>query len=160
LWSISPLIAFFAALSNGFTWSLLPVFISGFAPLLVFISTFFNPRSIWKLERFDYVCGFLSLLALILWLIFQEPNFAITLAIISDALAAIPTIRKAWIAPETESVFPFAVGIFTAIAGLIVIETWIYSEFAFNFYLIGINTILTGSIFLRKRILNKSASIK
>jgi hypothetical protein len=42
-------------------------------------------------------------LALILWWITKEPNIAIMLAILSDILAAIPTLVKTWKFPETES---------------------------------------------------------
>jgi len=67
MWSIAPLIATIAAISKGVTWAVVPVFMSGFGPFIVFIFTLFNKQSYWKLEIFDYLCGIFSLLALILW---------------------------------------------------------------------------------------------
>lgn len=66
LWSIAPIIGTIAAISNGVGWSLLPVFMAGFVPLLVLIVSFINKNSYWKLEKFDYLCGLFSALALIL----------------------------------------------------------------------------------------------
>jgi hypothetical protein len=73
-------------------------------PLLVFAISFVNRKSYWKLEKFDYICGACSLLALLLWRITKDPIIAIWFAIASDGSAAIPTIIKSWRYPDTESV--------------------------------------------------------
>ena len=41
MWAIAPLIATVAALSNGVGWAVLPVFMAGFSPLLIFSASFF-----------------------------------------------------------------------------------------------------------------------
>ena len=73
LWSAAPLIAAAAAWLNGVRWAILPVFMAGFIPLLIFIISFINPKSYWELKRFDYICGTCSILALIVWWIIKEP---------------------------------------------------------------------------------------
>ncbi|MEI7919425.1 MAG: hypothetical protein WCH65_04430 [bacterium] len=50
------MIATVAALSDGVRRAVLPVFISGFGPFLVFISSFINKKAYRKLEKSDYVC--------------------------------------------------------------------------------------------------------
>jgi hypothetical protein len=114
MWSIAPLIATAAAISNGVGWAVLPVFTSGFLPFLVFGASFFVKKSFWKLSAFDYFCGATSALALILWYITKDPNTAIVFSIISNGLAAAPTLVKTWRNPETESSWPFIIGIFNA----------------------------------------------
>jgi ABC-type spermidine/putrescine transport system permease subunit II len=65
LWAFAPLIATGAALSvNADGWSTVRIFISGFSPLLVFVAAFIVRQGYWKLSKFDYACGGLSLLAL------------------------------------------------------------------------------------------------
>ncbi|MEO5928278.1 MAG: hypothetical protein ABIO72_06130 [Patescibacteria group bacterium] len=142
MWAIAPMIAVLAALTKGVGWAVVPVFMSGFGPLLVFIASFVNRNSYWKLERFDYVCGVLSVLALILWGITKEPLVAIALAIASDAAAAVPTLRKAWSHPETERIGPFAGGVFGALTGFAAIRTWHVAEYGFLIYLVGMNCLL------------------
>src|SRR5579883_2007596 len=54
MWGIAPLIAAAAAWSRGVTWAVLPVFMSGFCPLMVFLSSFVNGQAYWKLGKLDY----------------------------------------------------------------------------------------------------------
>lgn len=94
VWAIAPLIGTVAGLAKGVTWAVLPVFMAGFAPLLIFFASFINKNSYWKLSKFDYICGLSSIFALVMWAITKEPNVAIVLAILSDAMAAVPTFVK------------------------------------------------------------------
>lgn len=151
LWAIAPLIATAAAISNGVEWSVLPVFMSGFSPLLIFIFSFIVPNAYWKLTRFDYYCGGFSVLALALWAITKEPNIAIAFAILADGLAAIPTLHKAWHYPETEAAWPFVVGFVSTLSAFPLIKFWTFSEYAFPIYLVLINILLIISVF-RKRL--------
>ncbi|QQR52870.1 hypothetical protein IPG36_01995 [bacterium] len=146
LWSVAPLIATFAAISNGVTWAVLPVFISGFGPLLVLLASFIDRQAYWKLGRLDYSCGLLAVLALVLWGITKNPEVAIIFAIASDALAAAPTIIKAWYHPHTESATPFVLSTFNALTGFTAITAWTFSAFAFPAYLVIINIVLAYSI--------------
>jgi hypothetical protein len=146
MWTIAPMIAFFAAASQGLTWSLLPGFMSGFGPLLVLIASFLNPKSYWKLKPFDYLCGALSILAMILWAITKDINIAIIFSILSDGLAAVPTLTKSWVAPESETVAPFIVGMLNALAGIIVATQFVFNEVGFNIYLVIINILITSTI--------------
>jgi len=66
LWSIAPLIAFFAEIKQGVGVQAFTTFIVGFVPLLVFLASFVNKQAEWKLSRFDLVCGALSLAGLAL----------------------------------------------------------------------------------------------
>jgi hypothetical protein len=50
------MIATGAALSDGVRRAVLPVFISGFGPFLIFVSSFVNKKAYWKLEKSDYIC--------------------------------------------------------------------------------------------------------
>jgi len=139
LWSVSPMIAVAAAISNGVTWAVLPVFMSGFGPFLVFVASFFNKNSYWRLRLFDYLCGFLSIMALIAWGLTKDPNIAIILAITSDGLAATPTLVKFWRYPETETVEAYVAGFLNASTSFFAIKAWNFSSYAFPTYLIFLN---------------------
>ncbi len=150
MWSLAPLIATAAALTNGVGWAVLPVFMSGFAPLLVFIASFINKNSYWKLERFDYICGACSLLALVLWGITKEPVVAIVFAIASDGFAAVPTLIKSWKYPETETITPFTTGVLNSLTSFAAIKAWTFSAYAFPVYLVFINLSISFAIYRRK----------
>ncbi|HBD04888.1 TPA: hypothetical protein DCZ32_00320 [Candidatus Uhrbacteria bacterium] len=150
MWSIAPLIATAAALSNDVSWAVLPVFMSGFCPLLVFVFSFVNPNAYWKLGALDYVCGLFSLLALVLWGITKEPNVAIAFAIASDSFALVPTLIKSWKRPETESVIAYTTGLFNGLTSFAAIRLWGFSEIAFPVYLVIGNSALIFAIMRRK----------
>ncbi|HUO55841.1 MAG TPA: hypothetical protein VMU27_00165 [Candidatus Paceibacterota bacterium] len=155
MWSIAPLIATAAAMSDGVTWAVVPVFISGFCPLLVLIASFVNKNSYWKLESFDYICGILSLLALVLWGITKIADIAILFSIASDGLAALPTLIKSWKYPETESAAPFTAGIFNSLTSFAAIRMWTFSSYGFPVYLVLINTSIALAIYRKKFSLKK-----
>ncbi len=150
MWSIAPFIATAAAASSGVTWAAVPVFMTGFAPFLIFTASFFTKKAYWKLAAFDYICGALSAVALVLWFLTMEPDLAIILAVASDALAAVPTLTKAWRSPETESVWPFITGIFNASVSLVVAVVWTFAEVAFPIYLVAVNVLLIFAMFRGK----------
>jgi len=154
MWSIAPFIAFAAAISNGVSWAAIPVLMSGFSPFLVFTATFFSKKAYWKTSSFDYLCGTLSGLAIVLWLLTNSPNLAIIFSIVSDVLAAVPTLNKGWRNPETESAWPFIIGIFSPMTSFLVTTTWGFAELAFPIYLIVINILLVFSVSKRKVFFN------
>ena len=150
MWSIAPFIATAAAISSGVGWAALPVFMSGFSPFLIFTASFVSKKAHWTLASFDYVCGVLSGLALVLWYVTEDPNVAIAFAIASDGLASIPTLTKAWKHPETEVAWPFMVGVFNASTSFFASTIWVFSEYAFPAYLIVMNILLFFSAYKKK----------
>jgi uncharacterized membrane protein HdeD (DUF308 family) len=150
MWSVAPFIATAATLSSGVGWAALPVLMSGVMPFMVFTASLFVKKAYWKLSPFDYFCGVLSALALILWFVTQNSSLAIVFAIGSDAAAAIPTVTKALRYPETESAWPFTVGIFNAATSFTVAQFWSFTELAFPIYLLAINIVLVLSVYHRK----------
>lgn len=147
MWTIAPMIATVAAIFDGVRWAALPVFMSGFVPLLVFLASFVNSKAYWKLEKFDYICGALSALALILWGITKEPLVAIIFAIASDGFAVVPTVLKSLKHPDTESVEAYTTGLFNALTSFFALSTFGVAELAFPIYLVLANSALIGGVY-------------
>jgi hypothetical protein len=89
LWATAPLIAFSAELDRGVGLPALMTFMAGFCPLLIFLGSFVNRKSSWKLTRLDVACGLLSVVGLILWQISGSGNVAIVFSILADGLAGV-----------------------------------------------------------------------
>jgi len=142
LWALAPLIAFSAQLSQGVGLSALMTLMVGVGPLAVFISSFVNKNSYWKISRLDIACGLFSLLALILWGVTRTGNIVIVFSIASDALAAIPTLVKAWHRPETENYKAFLGGIASASITLLTISDWKFATYGFPFYILLVCIVL------------------
>jgi len=150
MWSIAPLIGAAAAFTSGVTWAVLPVFMTGVLPFLVFLSSFVNKHSYWQLTAVDYFCGACSALALILWAITKDPIIAIFFAILGDFAAGFPTLIKAWRFPETENGFSFLMATLS-VATSFFVATPSLSAYAFPAYLFCINALLALGAY-RKRL--------
>jgi len=142
LWSLAPLIAFYAQIRQGVGNEALVTFIVGFEPLIVLIATFFNKKAQWKIQKLDIICGILSLLGIALWLVTKIGNVAILFCILADGLAAVPTIVKSWHEPESESSLIYFMGFINSIIGLLVIRNWQFENYAFLLYLTAVGLLL------------------
>ncbi len=149
-WATAPLIAAAAEFADGVRWAVLPVFMSGFGPLLILLASFANKNAYWRLGTFDYLCGLFAALALLLWWLTDEPSIAIGFAIVSDFSAALPTVKKSWTNPETETGISYATSLFSAATAFTAIQMWNFSAVAFPIYLVTQNAILLFAIYRRR----------
>jgi len=150
MWAVPPMIGFAVAVSSGAGLAGVPVFMAVFCPLLIFVASFAVKGSHWKLGKLDYGCGVLSALALVFWVATSDPDVAVLFAILSDALASVPTLIKAWQYPETESPWPYLTGAFGGLTSFLALTAWTFSLYAFPAYLVVISGLLVGSIYCKK----------
>lgn len=149
LWGFAPMLAFAAELQAHVGLGSLMTFTVGFNPLLVLAASFVNPNASWTIGRFDYVCGALSIMGTIGWLLTQNPNIALIASIAADALAALPTVRKAIISPRSESRVVYLGGIVNSAITLLAARRHDAAHIAFPIYILLINLALT--VILRPR---------
>lgn len=143
LWSLAPFVAFAAEIQEGVGIQSLMTFMVGFTPLLVFLASFFNKKSFWKLGKFDLICGVLSLIGLLFWYVTKNGNFAIFFGIFADALAAAPTLVKSYYFPETENYHVYLTAAINAAITLLAIDVWNFAHFGFPLYILVICVIFT-----------------
>ena len=146
LWAIAPLIAFFAEIKQGVGLPALMTFMVGFLPLTVLVASFVNKNAAWKLSSFDVTCGALSLVGLVLWFITKSGNIAIVFSILADALAALPTIVKAFNSPETESAWPYFTGTISATLTLLTLQVWNIATCAFPVYILLVSLVIAALV--------------
>jgi hypothetical protein len=146
LWAVAPLIAFSAQIDEGARWESLMTFMVGFGPLMIFLASFINRKAFWKITKLDIVCGAISVLALILWLVTGTGLIAIIFSILADFLAGVPTIIKSFKEPETEHHSVFRNGAISASITLLTIKRWEFSNYGFALYILLICLLLYGLI--------------
>ncbi len=151
LWALVPLIAGAAQLRSGVGISTLVVMSVGASPACVVLASFVAKTGSWKLGPFDYVCGACALAALALWAISGDPVTAIVLSILGDAAAALPTLRKAWLAPATEDRPAYVIAFVGMILGILSVQEATFSAYAFNTYLLIASGALVVILFLPRR---------
>ena len=98
-----------------------------------------------------YVCGACSLAALAFWAATGDPVTAIVLSILADAAAALPTVRKAWLAPATEDRSAYLIAFAGMVLGILSVEAATFSAYAFNAYLVVISGALVLILYVPRR---------
>ena len=147
--SIAPMVALGGEVSEGVGIRSLITFMSGFIPLLIFISSFINKESYWKLQKLDYWYAALAVFGLILWRITGEGSVAIVFAIFADLMAFMPTLLKAYKYPETENYAAFLGASVSALIGLLVLDTYSFADWAFPAYLLVVDLTMVYLVAIR-----------
>ena len=133
LWALAPLISLGAAFdADADVWASIRVLVGGIVPAVIFLASFINKNSYWRLGRFDWFCGGLSLAALVFWQLADSPLVAVLLATAANTLATVPTLVKAWNYPETESRLIFITSFISAILIIPAIPVWTIANSAFQ----------------------------
>jgi len=122
---------------------------TGVLPLTVFCASFFNKQSVWKLTRFDLLCGALSLVGLALWQITRVGNIAILFSIIADGFAAIPTLIKAYRYPDTEIAWPWMASVVGVILTLLTLSSITFANSGFIIYILVLDAIIFALVQFR-----------
>lgn len=156
LWLLGPFLGVFFQLKAGAGLSVIPVFLAGFGPLLVVLVSIFRKNAYWKLNAFDIICGIFSILALVLYVLTHNLALSIIFAILSDLLAFIPTYKKGWEFPDTETATVYSAGVFNNILGLLIIKNWSFTIYSFGLYLVLANIAMI-LIMYRKKIFPQKA---
>ena len=148
LWALAPLISLGAAVdADADVWASIRVLIGGVVPGVIFLASFINKNSYWRLGRFDWFCGGLSLAALVFWQLADSPLVAVLLATTANTLASVPTFVKAWNYPETESRLIFITSFLSAILIIPVIPVWTIANSAFQIGLMATTAVLLVAIY-------------
>lgn len=74
----------------------------------------------------DTIVAIIGLIAIGFWLIADQPVMSIVLVIVADALAFIPTIRKSWNKPYTETLSLYATNALRFFLALVAVEKYTF----------------------------------
>ena len=110
LWALEGILAFGVELQQHVGLAAWMTLMLGLVPFVVVFASFKNPHSVWKIGAFDIFCGSISLAGLAFWAFVNEPTIALISFVCADQVAALPTLRKSWLAPSTESPWAFVMG--------------------------------------------------
>jgi hypothetical protein len=110
LWAVEGVLAFVVEVQQHVGLASLMTLTMGFVPFIVVLATFRTSHRAWKISKFDIVCGGVSVLGLIFWCFINEPTVALIAFVAADQMAALPTLRKSWLAPSSESARTFFLG--------------------------------------------------
>lgn len=129
IWGLATAIAFGLQVSAGAgvgSWVTLAVTIACFFVFILGMRS--SKKDITKLDTLFFI---LSFVALFLWLIAKQPVLSIILVSSVDMLGLVPTIRKSWNKPYSETLFTYGLSTFRHGLSILALQqynivTWLY----------------------------------
>jgi len=142
LWGLAPLLAFIIEVQQHVGVSSLVTLLFGVLPVFVLIASVKNPHGVWKVSPFDWFCGAISIVGIVVWLLSNHPTFGLVAQVAADVAAGLPTLRKAVLNPATESPFAFFTGVVNASLALLVLKHWTTAGALFPLSILVMNFII------------------
>lgn len=102
-------------------------------------------------NRLDRICIICAGISLILWWKFNSPFLALLFSIGIDMLAALPTIKKSFLEPETEDLFAWTMYGIGSLLNLFTIENWSIEKTALPLYVFFLNLTIVLLLLRPKR---------
>lgn len=99
----------------------------------------------------DVVCLFGAAVGLLLWKITRVPEFALYLNILVDSFGFIPTYKKAYLQPESESLSAWIIGASATLLNLLAINKWQLNIALYPLYLACFNAVMPTLLTIRRR---------
>lgn len=149
LWGLLTLIIFALQASDNAGPGALVTLAAGLMCLgVIVLSLKFGIRDI---TNSDTVVLILTLVAIGLWLIADRPILSMLLVIVADLLAFIPTVRKSWNKPHTETLSLYATNTFRFTLALLALETYTILTSLWIIVWIIANSLFSLMIIVRRR---------
>jgi hypothetical protein len=149
LWAILGFVSLVTYIGTG-AHETIPLAILNFVgPVMIFFFTIKYWKG--KFSRFDYVCLGFSLFSIAIYIIFHRAAIALSINLLGDFFAALPTIRKTYKDPSSESFltwFCFGMG---ALLSLFAIRQFSYGIILLPLYLTSYELLMCALI-LRGRL--------
>ena len=120
----------------------------GVSPILVLGASVLSKAGSWEITLFDWVCASLSLVGLSVYVVTARGVLSIILLLIADFAAAIPTLRKSWTTPSSETWTAFAFGAGSSIITLLTVTNFDVATVLFPAYIAIQNTAAVAIITL------------
>ncbi len=100
--------------------------------MAVLVMSFLARRGSWEVTAFDWACGGVCLAAVAVYAATLKGDLAISLLLTAEFFAAVPTVRKSWKAPETETWTVFLVGVVSSSITLLTVTHWTFPTYALS----------------------------
>ncbi|MBI3952810.1 MAG: hypothetical protein HY336_02540 [Candidatus Doudnabacteria bacterium] len=104
-----------------------------------------------KYDLYDWIALAGALVGIVLWKLTNDPLFAVVLVSISDAIAIIPSLRKAYYYPFEENAGSFVIGISYYVLALPALDSFSLTTSLYHFEIILIDLALIILVLTRRK---------
>ena len=142
LWGVTPMIAVAAQIDGHWGPEVAVTFVLGLGPLVVSAVAFRTDRSASRLTPFTVSCAAASVAGIVAWQVTANPATAIAFCILADLLASLPTLQKAYGAPESEYAPPYLLSMLAMLITMGTVDDGDFVAYGFPVYIFLINVAL------------------
>lgn len=148
LWSVVSAVVFFGQVQKGAGIGAIPTFFSEIFTVIIFLlSLRYGFKNIDKRDTYFLI---VALLGLIPWAFTHDPTISVITVVTIDAIAFVPTLRKTWQYPSTETPLLYAMNVLRHILTLFSLQAYNVATTLHSIVMILTNTLMT--IFITKNV--------
>ncbi len=141
VWTVVTGIVFFGQIAKGAGIGALPTAASGAFTLFIFFLSLKNGlRHITKTDTFFLI---LALGGIIPWILTSDPTISVVIAVSIDLIAFVPTLRKTWLKPSTESPLLYGSNVLRHILALLSMQTYNIATTLHSIAMLATNSAMT-----------------
>lgn len=148
IWSILTLVSFAAQISDnagpGAYMNLATLFLCGY---IFFVALKYKSNIV----KSDYISFVLALLTIPLWIFSKNPAYSVLLIVMIDIFAFIPTIRKSFINPSTETSETYLLNSFKHVLSLSALSRYTLVTALYSSYLVIVNLLFAIMLIIRRK---------
>jgi len=149
VWSVVSGVTLAGQVAKGGGIGSIPTAISEMFTILIFIvSLRYGFRNIVRKDTYFLMA---ALLGLIPWALTNDPTISVIIVVGIDVVAFIPTLRKTWRKPESETPVLYAMNVLRHILTLFSLEAYNVATTLHSIAMIVTNTVMTAFILRRKK---------
>lgn len=149
VWTLITFIVGFAQLAAGSGWGAVHNLVTGFVGAIILVYALKNKDK--DIKRVDVVLFVLALLSIPLWVVTEDPLYSIILITIIDIFAFVPTLRKTWNAPHSETLISYVIAGLKYCIALVAISTYSLATLIYPVALIVMNASIVCIMILGRR---------
>ncbi len=149
VWSIVSGITFFGQVAKGAGAAAIAFGASEIFTIIIFLfSLQYGFKHIPKNDSYFLVA---ALLGIVPWVIFKDPTWSVIIMVTIDLVAFIPTLRKAWYTPKTESPILYGSNVLRHSFALLALSSYNIATMLHSVAMIITNIIMTSFILRKKK---------
>lgn len=150
VWTLVSGIVFFGQVAKGAGVGAIPTFVAEIFTLIIFLlSLKYGFKNIQKIDTYFFI---LALLGIVPWILTKDPTVSVIVAVSIDLIAFVPTLRKTWRYPSTESSLLYSMNVLRHILTLFSLQNYNIATTLHSIAMITTNSLMV--IFLTRK--NKS----
>jgi hypothetical protein len=149
VWTLVSAIVFFGQLAKGAGVGAIPTAASEVFTLIIFLlSLKYGYR---RIKWADTLFLLLALIGIVCWVLTKDPTLSIVIAVSIDVVAFIPTLRKTWEEPGTETPILFSANVVRHVLALFSMEAYNIATMLHSIAMIAMNSLMTALILLNRK---------